>query len=354
MLEINFKKGFGSDNHSGIHPHILKALFEVNKSHAPSYGTDSITELVRKKFCSLFGNNAQPFYVFNGTAANVLSIKTLIESWQSVLCSDISHLNIDECGAPEAIAGVKLIPVKSNSQGKLTPEELEKHMIRLGDQHFSQPGLLSITQPTELGTVYTLEELSELHEFAQKYQLKIHIDGARLANAAFYLKVTFKEILQVFPADAVSFGGTKNGLLGGEAVLLWNPDHIKKFKYVRKQNLQLPSKMRFLSIQFYTYLQDDLYLKIAEHSHMMAKLLEEKIKGLPHIHICYPVESNAVFIQFPKKWTTSLKENKFFYIWDSQHWIARLMTSFDTTESDINEFQSSLLQLSEKGVNNEI
>ncbi|MEO0336037.1 MAG: aminotransferase class I/II-fold pyridoxal phosphate-dependent enzyme, partial [Pseudomonadota bacterium] len=216
-----FQPSLGSDNHSGVHPKILQALVDVNVSHSPSYGTDPITAKVNKTFQGLFGDRCQPFFVFNGTAANVLCIQSLIPSWQSVICTDVSHLNLDECAAPERIAGVKLETVPSRD-GKLNVNELEDLMIRKGDQHFSSPGLISITQPTELGTVYTLKELSDIRAFASRHELLIHVDGARLSNCLIALDCSFEDIVQTLKPDAISFGGTKNGLLGVEAVLLFD------------------------------------------------------------------------------------------------------------------------------------
>lgn len=340
-----FKNGFGSDNHSGVHPGILEALLQVNRSHTASYGMDPLSDTLNEKLKNLFGPETEGFFVFNGTAANTLSLKALLNSWNSVLVADISHLNMDECGAPEAIAGVKLVPVATDKHGKLTVKELEKHMTRLGDQHFSQPGCLSITQPTELGTVYSVEEMNALRDFARKFQLKLHMDGARLVNATEILNISFLQLREHFPMDALSFGGTKNGLLGGEMVLLWEESLKKDFRYIRKQGMQLPSKTRFFAAQFLAWLENNLFREIARHSHQKARELETRLRQYPEIQVLYPVESNAVFIQFPKAWTSTLKKSRFFYIWDPEIWSARLMTSFDTTENDIDEFCKTIESL---------
>ena len=345
MSVILFKNGFGSDNHSGVHPKILEALAQVNASHTASYGMDPLSDTLNEKLIELFGPGTEGFFVFNGTAANTLSLKALLKSWNSVLVADISHLNVDECGAPEAVAGVKLIPVTTDSQGKLTVEELEKHMTRLGDQHFSQPGCLSITQPTELGTVYSTEEMDALRNFAQKYQLRMHMDGARLVNATDFLNISFQQLREHFPMDALSFGGTKNGLLGAELVLLWEENLKKEFRYIRKQGMQLPSKTRFFAAQFLTWLENDLYLEIARHSHQKAVELENQLSRFSEVKVLYPVQSNAVFIQFPKAWTSQLKKSRFFYIWDPEIWSARLMTSFDTSKEDIEQFCKTIESL---------
>lgn len=340
-----FKKGFGSDNHSGVHPTILQSLCQANISHTPSYGMDPLSVQLNDRLIQLFGKETEGFFVFNGTAANTLSLKALVNSWNSVLVADISHLNVDECGAPEAIAGIKLIPVKTNSEGKLTVEALEKHILRLGDQHYSQVGCISVTQPTELGTVYTIEELEEISAFAKKNKLKLHMDGARLTNATEHLRINFKQLREIFPMDALSFGGTKNGLMGAEMVLLWEESYKKNFRYIRKQAMQLPSKTRFFASQFLTWLEKDLYKEIANHSHEMACQLKGKLGKFQEIEVLYPVESNAVFIRFPKPWTNTLKKSHFFYIWDPEVWSARLMTSFDTTEKDIEDFCNTIQSL---------
>ncbi len=346
MSALLFKNGFASDNHSGIHPQILKSLTHVNISHTASYGVDPLSESLNAQLADLFGDDTEGFFVFNGTAANTLSLKTLLNTWNSALVADMSHLNVDECGAPEAIAGIKLIPVKTNSEGKLTVEALKKHMIRFGDQHFSQVGCLSITQPTELGTVYSIHEMQELRDFAKKYHLKLHMDGARLPNATEFLQINFKELRKSFPMDALSFGGTKNGLMGAELVLFWEDIYKRNFRYIRKQTMQLPSKTRFLATQFLTWLENDLYKDIAQHSHKMAVQLKQSLDNFSEVKVLYPVQSNAVFICFPKPWTNALKKSRFFYIWDPDLWSARLMTSFDTTQKDIEDFCKTIKTLS--------
>ena len=346
MFDLNsFQPSLGSDNHSGVHPDILNALVNSNVSHCSSYGTDDLSQKCFKKFESLFGNRAKSFFVFNGTAANVLSLKALCPSWQSVICTDVSHLNLDECGAPEAIAGIKLVTAPSQN-GKLDPSRLENLMIRNGDQHHSQIGAISITQPTELGTVYSEDELLEIKKFAVAHDLKIHVDGARLANAMSYLDVSFHNFVEILKPSAISFGGTKNGLLGCEAVILFEPEIAKTFKFIRKQNMQLPSKSRFMAAQFLAYLNDDLYLKIARESHQKAVELSSALKDVSEIQQLYPIQSNAVFISFPKAWTKPLRNSLFFYIWDEIHWSARLMTSFDTTHEHISQFVETAKKLS--------
>ncbi len=338
-------KGFGSDNHSGIHPDILKKFIESNIEHQPSYGTDTYSEQAIEFFKNYFGKNCDVHFVYNGTAANVLCLRAALKDYESFLCSDVSHLNIDECGAPEFFSG-KLIPVKSEN-GKIILSELEKYVIRKGDQHYSQPRLISLTQPTELGTCYTLNEIKNIVSFAKKHNMHVHIDGARLTNAVVYLKTTFKEMITDLGIDIVSFGGTKNGLAFGEAVLILNKDLQKDFKYIRKQSAQLPSKTRFIASQYIGYFQNDLCFKIAQHSLAMAQLLRQKIETLTDIQITEKTESNAVFAKIPKHLISTLREKYFFYVWNEKTYECRLMMSWDTTPEDIQGFH----QLLEKNLN---
>ena len=330
-------RGFGSDNHSGIHPDILQSILEANQGHSPSYGTDSLTREVNSLFKEHFGGAAEPFFVFNGTAANVLCLDALVQPHQSVLCADTSHLWLDECGAPERYVGCKLIPVASTF-GKLTPESIAPHLIRGGDQHFSQPGAISITQPTELGTCYTLDELTSLVTFAKSHGLKFHIDGARLTNAAAHLDCTLAAISSDLGIDALSFGGTKNGLFGAEAVLLFDTKATEGFKYRRKQAMQLPSKTRFIAAQYKAYLRADLWKKIASHGNEKALELRASIAIFDEIGLPYPTQSNAVFATIPKTWVKPLKKSSFFYVWETDPCLIRLMTTYDTTSAEISAF----------------
>lgn len=333
------KRSLASDNHSGIHPEILKSLHRFNENHSHSYEGDSVSLELKKTIKKMFGEAFESFLVFNGTAANTLALNHFLKPWQAVLCSDQAHLQLDECGAPEKIIGCKVFTV-SSAKGKISAEQISKSIIRPGDQHYSQLKAVSLTQPTELGTVYSLEELSEIHQVCKKHHLFLHIDGARLANAVTHLKCDFKDIAQY--ADAISLGGTKNGLLGAELVLLNKNSsaEIKNFKFERKQNLQLPSKSRFLSGQFLTYFNDQLWQKISQHSLTQAQNLKEHLNTYD-LSPLYPVESNAVFCQIPKSWVKKMREKVFFYVWqeapapNDQDCIIRLMTSFDTTEEDL-------------------
>lgn len=340
-------KGFGSDNHSGIHPVMLNAIIECNSQHEPSYGTDQYSEKAISQFKDLFGSHVDTHFVYNGTAANVLSLQASMERYETVLCSDVSHIHLDECGAPEFFAGkIQTLP---SQNGKIIFSEIEKYLIRKGDQHYSQPRVISITQPTELGTCYSIDEIKQISVLAKKHGLYLHIDGARITNAVTYLKTTFKAMVSDTGVDIVSFGGTKNGFAFGEAVVILNKDLQKDFKYLRKQAAQLPSKTRFIAHQFSAYLKDETYLKIANHSMQMADFLHSEIEKICQttevIKITQPRQSNVVFAILPKNLIKPLRENFFFYVWNENTTECRLMTSWDTTSEDINGFISKLKSL---------
>lgn len=329
-----FPRGFGSDNHSATHPEILQAFIEAQKDHAPSYGTDDYSEQAQQLFKKHFGPQCEAYFVFNGTAANVLSLKVLTKSYQSVFCSDISHLHVDECGAPEVLGSFKLWPLASKN-GKMNLEDLKKNLIRRGDQHFSQFRVVSLTQPTEYGTTYSLQELKEISQWAHSEGLKVHIDGARLCNAVRSLQTDFKQMITDLNIDAVSFGGTKNGFAFGEAVLIFNSELKEDMKYYRKQLTQLPSKTRFIAAQFKKYLENNLWQKIADHSLSQAQLLRKLLSEIPQIEITQPTQSNVVFAKIPPALVKELRKSYFFYVWDEKTFECRLMTSWDTQEEEI-------------------
>lgn len=338
-------KGFGSDNHAGVHPELLKALINCNVAHAPSYGTDEQSEAAIKTFKNLFGSPTEVFFVFNGTAANVLALRFLAERHESIFCSDISHLNLDECGAPEFFAG-KLIPIPQ-THGKISVDVLKNTLIRRGDQHYSQTRVVSLTQPTENGTCYTLKEIREIAEWAHQNQMHVHIDGARLTNALIELNCTYKEMTTDLGVDAVSFGGTKNGFMMGEAILILNPELAKisknKLRYIRKQAAQLPSKTRFIAAQFERYFQNNLHLEIAAHSCAMAEKLYAGLREIPEVQLTARRQSNAVFAILPKEWIKKIKEKYFFYIWNEKTFECRIMTSWDTQPAEVDDFIHQLL-----------
>ena len=334
-------RGFGSDNHSGISPEILEAINKANTVHALAYGEDEYTVALEKEIKRHFGEQATIYPVFNGTGANVLCIDTMLRSHNAVICAETAHINVDECGAPQRITGAKLLTV-ATPDGKLTPELIKQHLHGIGFQHHSQPRVVSVAQSTELGTLYTLDELKNLADFVHANNMLLHIDGARLANAAVALGCTFRQMTTDIGADAVSFGGTKNGLMMGESVVLLNPALNEDFLYRRKQAMQLCSKMRFVSAQFLAYLENDLWRRNAEHSNAMAQMLYQQVKDLPELGIVYPVQVNAVFAKLPHEVWTKLLEHYFFYDWDEAENVVRWMCSFDTQKQDILQFVECL------------
>lgn len=335
------KRGFGSDNHSGISPEVLQAIANANVEHALAYGDDEYCARVEKLFKEHFGPQTKAYFVFNGTGANVLNIDIMCRSHHAVVCADSAHINVDECGAPQRIVGCKLLTVPT-PDGKLTPELVKTQLHGFGFEHHSQPKAISIAQSTELGTLYTLDEIRALANLAHEYNMYLHMDGARLANAAVALNCTFKEMTTDCGVDCLSFGGTKNGLMMGESVVLLNPLLDDDVKYRRKQMSQLCSKMRFVAVQFEAYLQGDLWRRNAEHSNRMAKLLYEGLKDVPQVKVMYPVQVNSVFVQLPHDAWHQLLNDYFFYDWDESNDVVRWMCSFDTTEEDITQFVDAI------------
>lgn len=335
---------FGSDNHSGIHPLVLDAIQEANAGHTIAYGKDPWTEKLENQIRELFGDDARIFPVFNGTGANVLAIKAMTRPYHSVICTAQAHIHNDECGAPEHFSGCKLKPVET-TDGRLCPEDIERALQGRGDEHHSQPKVVSITQSTELGTTYSPEQLRAICETAHRHDLFVHMDGARIANAAAFLGVPFRSITTDVGIDIISFGGTKNGLLQGESILVLNPGLMDEMKFIRKQGMQLASKMRFLSAQFLAYLRDDLWQTNAEHANRMARLLADRVSNVPGVEITQPVEANGVFARLPKAVIPRLQEDYFFYVWDEDQGIARWMASFDTPERQVLDFASAVSRL---------
>ena len=335
------KRGFGSDNHSGISPEVLEAIAQANYDHALAYGDDEYSAMTRHLFKQQFGEAAEVYPVFNGTGANTLCIDAMVRSHEAVICAETAHINVDECGSIQRVVGCRLLPVPT-PDGKLTPELIRTQMHGFGFQHHSQPKVISITQPTELGTLYTLDEIKAIAELAHSHGMLLHMDGARMANAAVALEKSFREITTDTGVDALSFGGTKNGLMMGEAVVLLHPAMNENFLYRRKQAMQLCSKMRFMAVQFQAYFKNDLWRKNAEHSNRMAQLLYKSVKELPQVKVVYPVQANAVFAQLPRHIWQQLQQHYFFYEWDESADIVRWMCSFDTTETDIEAFTITL------------
>jgi threonine aldolase len=330
-------RSFASDNNSGVHPKVLKAIAAVNVGHVVGYGDDLYTGAAVRKFKQQFGPDIEVFFVFNGTAANCLSLRSLGQSYHAVICAEGAHIYTDECAAPEKFTGCKLIPIPTIG-GKLTVDSVRHAYHGIGDQHHVQPRIISITQCTELGTVYKPNEVRELARFAHDRGMFLHMDGARIANAAVALGLTLREASRNLGVDILSFGGTKNGAMGAEAVVFFDKKLSKDFLYLRKQGMQLASKMRFISAQFEALFSGDLWRKNASHANRMAQLLKREIARIPRMKIVYPVEANGVFAQVPRRAIAPLQKRYFFYVWNEEESLVRWMCSFDTTEDDVRKF----------------
>ena len=334
------RPGFASDNHAGVHPEVIEAIAAANDGHAAAYGGDPWTARATQRFREHFGPAARAFPVFNGTAANVLCIETLTQPWQAVICARTAHLNVDECGAPER-AGRKLLAVDT-PDGKLTPEMIEPLMVRIGDEHAVQPRVVSITESTELGTVYTPQQVQALATWAHAHGLLLHMDGARLANAAAGLGVSLRAMTTDAGVDALSFGATKNGAMGVEAVVLLREDIDDGLKFRRKQAMQLGSKLRYMSAQLDALLEGDLWQRNAEHANAMARRLADAVRGVSGVQITQAVEANAVFAILDPAVTERLQQAWPFYVWDEGTGEVRWMTGWDTVPEDVDAFAAAV------------
>lgn len=330
-------RGFASDNWAGAHPEILAALSAANVGHHVAYGDDAYTASAQGAFRRHFGDDVEVHFVFNGTGANVLGLESGIRPHEAVITPVSAHINMDECGAPERYIGCKVLTV-TTPDGKLTTDLVKPLLHVFGNEHHSQPRALSITQSSEYGTVYTPDEIALLAAFAHEHGMFLHMDGARIANAAASLGVPLRAITTDVGVDVLSFGGTKNGVMFGEAVVFFNPKLAKGFKFRRKQGMQLASKMRFVAAQFEALLTDDLWLRSALHANSMAKLLEKELRSIPGVKVTQPVQANGVFAIFPREHIAVLQEKYFFFVWDEAKSECRLMCSFDTTEDDVRGF----------------
>jgi len=338
-------RGFASDNNSGAHPDVLAALAAANDGHVVAYGDDEYTAATRERFRRHFGDQAEPFLVFNGTGANVAAIDALTRPQEAVICTEVAHMHVDECGAPERLAGVKLLTVPTGN-GKLSVGDVRRWEDGRGDEHRVQPRVVSITQASELGTVYTLEETRAIADAAHELEMYVHLDGARLANAAASLDVPLRTLTTDAGVDAVSFGGTKNGLLLGDAVVFLRPGLAETFLYTRKQLGQLASKMRFISVQFDALLEGDLWRSNAAHANAMARRLADGVIGIDGADLAHPVEANGVFVTLPASAIGRLRDalpaDLPFYVWDEAAGTIRLMCSWDTTEEDVDGIADAL------------
>lgn len=334
------RPGFASDNHAGVHPEVIAAVVAANDGHAAAYGGDPWTARAAERFREHFGPAARAYPVFNGTAANVLCLVTLTQPWQGVVCARTAHLHVDECGAPER-AGRKLLTVET-PDGRLTPELVEPLLVRIGDEHAIQPRVVSITQSTELGTVYPPDAVRALADWAHDRGMLVHVDGARLCNAAAALGLPLRALTTDVGVDALSFGGTKNGLMGAEAVVLLRDDLGDSFKYLRKQAMQLASKMRYISAQLDALLAGDLWRRSAEHANAMARRLGDAVDGAPGLTITQPVDANGVFAILPPAVTARLQESWPFYVWNEGTGEVRWMTAWDTKPEDVDAFAADV------------
>ncbi len=333
------RRGFASDNNSGVHPAVFDEMIAVNSGHTVGYGNDSYTEQAMTLFREHLGDQADIYFVFNGTAANVLGITAVTRSWNSVITAFTAHIEQDECGAPEKFSGCKVLTVDT-PDGKLNPDLVSRHNYGIGFEHHSQPKVISISQSTEMGTVYRPEEIAELADYAHSNGMLLHMDGARLSNAAVSLALPIRSFTTDVGVDILSFGGTKNGLMAGEAVCFLRPGLSEDFKYIRKQGMQLSSKMRFISAQFTAWFRNDLWRDLAGHSNAMAQLLYKKVSDIAGLKVTQPVESNGIFVRIPHDVANDLMKEYYFYPWDEEGSEYRWMTSWDTTVEDIIEFTS--------------
>jgi threonine aldolase len=334
-------RGFASDNYAGAHPEILAAIALANGGHQVSYGEDQYTEHLQRIMHSHFGPTAEAFPVFNGTGANVTALQALTDRWGAVICAESAHINVDEGGAPERMGGLKLLTVPT-PDGKLTPELIDRQAWGWEDEHRAMPQVVSITQNTELGTVYTVEEIRAIVDHSHAKGMKVHLDGARIANAAASLDVPMRAFTNAVGVDVLSYGGTKNGMLFGEAVVVLNPDAVSHMKHLRKLSMQLASKMRFVSVQLEALLAKDLWLRNARHANAMARRLADGVQGVDGVEILYPVQANAVFARLPHEVSRRLQQRFRFYFWDEAAGDVRWMCSFDTTEDDVDAFLQAL------------
>lgn len=337
-------RSFASDNNSGVHPSVMNAVLEANDNHAVGYGDDPWTEKAIQKIKDVFGNEADPFFVFNGTGANSVALQAVTRPFNSILCAETAHINVDECGAPSRMTGCAIVAIPT-PDGKLTPELIKPRLHNFGVCHHSQPKAVYISQVSELGTVYTIEEVKAIADLLHAHDMYLHMDGARLANACAYLKCTMKELTVDAGVDILSFGGTKNGMMMGEAVISFRPEIAENLPYYRKQSAQLASKLRYLSAQFIPYLENNLWLENAMKANISAAHLAHILSQYPEIRFTQKVESNQLFFTLPAEAVKKLQEKYFFYMWNEEINEARLVTSWDTTGEDLAEIEQTLKEI---------
>ncbi|MEU6537365.1 low specificity L-threonine aldolase [Streptomyces sp. NPDC047000] len=334
-------RGFASDNYAGVHPEVLAALALANGGHQTAYGGDVYTEHLQQVVRGHFGAGAEAFPVFNGTGANVVALQAVTDRWGAVICAESAHINVDEGGAPERMGGLKLLTVPT-PDGKLTPELIDRQAYGWEDEHRAMPQVVSITQSTELGTVYTPAEIRAVCEHAHAHGMTVHLDGSRIANAAAFLDVPMRTFTNVVGVDVLSLGGTKNGAIIGEAVVVIDRDAVRRMRHLRKLSMQLASKMRFVSVQLEALLAKDLWLRNARHANEMAQRLAEGVRAVHGVEILHPVQANGVFARLPHEVGERLQKRFRFYFWDEAAGVVRWMCAFDTTEEDVDAFVAAV------------
>lgn len=337
-------RSFASDNNSGVHPLVMDAVIKANENHAVGYGDDPWTEEAVSVIKKHFGDEASPFFVFNGTGANSVALQSITRPFNSILCAETAHINVDECGAPARMTGCAIIPIPTKD-GKLTPELIKPHLKNFGVCHHSQPKAVYISEVSELGTVYTIEEVRAIADLIHTYNMYLHMDGARLSNACVALGCTMKELTVEAGVDILSLGGTKNGMLMGEAVVSFKSEITENLQYYRKQSAQLASKLRYLSSQFVPFLDKNIWFENAKKANEKAFRLANIMKKYPEIHFTQKVESNQLFFTMPQEVLKKLQEKYFFYMWNEEINEARFVTSWDTTDEDIDELERSFYDL---------
>lgn len=335
---------FKSDNNSGIHPKVLEAIINANSGHDRAYEDDKYSIEAKKKISELFGKEVDVYFVTSGTAANVIGLSGLLRSFESVVCPDTAHINVDECGSFETFTGSKIL-YTPNKNGKIVIEDVKEFLSSIGDEHQSQPRVISISQTTEVGTLYTVEEIKKLADFAHENNMLLHMDGARIANAVVALNTTFKEMVTDTGVDLLSFGGTKNGMMIGEAIVSFNKELSKYFKFHRKQGMQLLSKMRFISAQFIGYLENDLWKENAQNANNMGQYLSTELSKLEGVEVKKGLITNMIFANMDRKIIEALEERFDFYVTDEETNEVRFVTSFDITKEDIDKFIKAIKEV---------
>ncbi len=334
-------RSFASDNNAGVHPRVMAAVVDANRDHAVGYGDDQWTRAAVAALKGVFGPEAQPLLVFNGTGANTIALQATTRSWGAIVCASTAHIYVDECGAPARMTGCQLLPIET-PDGRLTPEMIAPHLHVMGVEHHPQPAVAYISQTTELGTVYTPEQVRHLADFLHSHGMLLHMDGARLANACAALGCSPREVTLDAGVDVLSFGGTKNGMMMGEAVVAFRPAIARDMRFIRKQSAQLASKMRYLAAQWVPWLEDSLWLENARHANTMAARLAEVLARRSDVRFTQRVESNQIFCILPPELLARLRQRYFFYMWNEAAGEARFVTSWDTSEADIADFEKAL------------